>query len=250
MDNNEVIMDDGVTVREFGRQIGKSHVWVLKLVNSGALPRNADGTIPLEAGLKAFADYLTAPKQPVGRPKSNKSPQTEQPTRGRGRPRKNPVPDPSEQKEKRQAGRPRKYPAKEKTEKKQPEPMVEMPIEPPVPVSPPASEASKVLNRKDEAVNINSALNKAKLADKTYQARMRELEYKLRAGELVEKSEVSKEAQWLATQVKAKLMAIPPRISTLCEGRLSRDIEEIITDSLNDALKELQKCKYSGEQQQ
>lgn len=242
MDNNEVIMDDGVTVREFSRQIGKSHVWVLKLVKSGALPRNADGTIPLDKGLKAFADYLTAEKQPKGRPKSKTTesqPATGGTTGKRGRPRKKPI---DEKQPAGKRGRPRKNPIEEKII-----PDDEIPT---VSVSQSSTEASKILNRKDEAVNINSALNKAKLAEKTYQARMRELEYKLKVGELVEKSEVANEAEWLATQIKSKLMAIPPRISTLCEGRLSRDIEEIIADALNDALKELQKCKYSGEQQQ
>lgn len=96
-----------------------------------------------------------------------------------------------------------------------------------------------------EAVNVNSAMNKARLAETTFKARLRELEYKLKSGELVEKTAVAAEAQWVAEQVKAKLMAIPPRISSLCEGRIAREIEEIITDAINGALRELQKCKYT-----
>ena len=100
--------------------------------------------------------------------------------------------------------------------------------------------------RQAEAVNVNSAMNKARLAETTFKARLRELEYKLKSGELVEKTAVAAEAQWVAEQVKAKLMAIPPRISSLCEGRIAREIEEIITDAINGALRELQKCKYTG----
>lgn len=226
MDNKNITTDDGVTVREFGRQIGKSHVWVLKLIKSGDLPRNADGTIPLDKGLKAFADYVSAPKKPKGRPKTSTKTEEAQPTRGRGRPRKEkPV-----QTEKRSPGRPRKIPA------------VEMPVDD---VS---DEATEILNRKDEAVNVNSSMNKAKLAEQLIKTKQRDLDYKEKVGELIKKDEVAKEAQWLAEQVKSKLMAIPPRISTLCEGRVSREIEEIISDALNDALRELQKCKYTGEQ--
>lgn len=95
-----------------------------------------------------------------------------------------------------------------------------------------------------DAVNLNVAMNKAKLAEKTYQARLRELEYKLKAGELLEKKAVADEAEWLAEQIRSKLLAIPPRISSICEGRTARDIEEIIEDAINDAMKELQHCKY------
>ena len=102
--------------------------------------------------------------------------------------------------------------------------------------------------QRQEAVNINTAMKKAKLAQTTYQARLRELEYKLKAGELLEKTTVAEEAQQLASQVKSKLLAIPPRISSMCEGRIARDIEEIITDAINQALAELQKCKYTNEE--
>lgn len=207
-------MNDGVSVREFARQIGKSHVWVLKLLKEGKLPRNEDGTIPLVSGIKAYEDFLSQPVK-KGRPKKDTSAAEQKPARHRGRPKKEKPPiiedvlgdtDESDN------------------------------ITPPAPPS--------LSSRSAEAVNINTALNKAKLAEKTYQARLRELDYKARNGELIEKEAVEKEAQWLAEQVKSKLLAVPPRISSMCEGRIARDIEEIITDAINDALKELQKCKY------
>ena len=43
-----------VTLREFARQIGRSHTWVQNKVKSGELPRNDDGSIPVEEGFKAF----------------------------------------------------------------------------------------------------------------------------------------------------------------------------------------------------
>lgn len=91
--------------------------------------------------------------------------------------------------------------------------------------------------------NVNVALTKAKLAEKTYQARLKELDYKARTGALLDRDEVEAEAAALAEKVRAKLLAVPPRISSLCEGRIARDIEEIISDGINDALKDLQKLK-------
>lgn len=99
----------------------------------------------------------------------------------------------------------------------------------------------------DEAGDsVTLAFNKAKLAEKTYQARLKELDYKVRTGELLEREKVDAEAAWLAEQVRSKLNSIPPRISSMCEGRIARDIEEIISDAINDALKDLQKLKYEG----
>lgn len=174
-------MADGVSVREFAKQIGKSHVWVLKLLKAGKLPRNSDGTIPLEAGLNTYNQMNgEAPGSPN-----------------------------------------------------------------PVQVKRPPVNFEEKQRQTQEAVSVNAALKKAQLAEKTFNARLRELEYKMKSGELLEKDSVSHEAQWLAEQVRAKLMAIPPRISSMCEGRLAREIEEIITDAISGALKELQKCKYT-----
>lgn len=94
--------------------------------------------------------------------------------------------------------------------------------------------------------SVTLAFNKAKLAEKTYQARLKELDYKVRTGELLEREKVDAEAAWLAEKVKSKLMAIPPRVSSMCEGRIARDIEEIISDAINDALKDLQRVEYPG----
>ena len=120
-------------------------------------------------------------------------------------------------------------------------------------VKTPGKQAKKKAKPVDEAAiemntsgGVSLALNKAKLAEKTYQARLKELDYKARTGALLDREEVEKEAAWLAEQVKGKLLAVPPRISSLCEGREARDIEAIISDAINDALKELQKVKFKG----
>lgn len=179
-----------VTIRQFAQQVGRDHALILRLIKKGIIPQNANGSIPLEAGLNAFWEYDKGEKNKGGRPRKGQ-------------------------------------------EKKKPEPVVRDSV--------PDLGGD---GQRSEAVNVNAAMNKAKLADTTFKARIRELEYKVRNGELLEKTEVIAEAQWMAEQVKAKLLAIPPRVSGMCEGRIAREIEEIITDAINNALKELQKCKY------
>ena len=185
-----------VTVREFARQVGRDQALIQRLLKRGIIPRNEDGTIPLEDGLAAFQAYDSAPKNKGGRPK-----------KGDGK----------------------KSNTAEMTE----------------------PEAPAILDpaQRQEAISVNAAMRKANLAATTFKAKKLELEFKEKSGELVEKSAVAAEAQWLAEQVKSKLLAIPPRISSMCEGRIAREIEEIITDAINTALKELQKCKYTPQQE-
>lgn len=217
-------MGDGVSVREFARQIGKSHVLVLNLIKSGVLPRNDDGTIPLEEGFNAYKTYMSAPKK-HGRPKKaeKKTPK-----------KKAAVSKKTKRVKKKAASKP-------KTKNIEPEEISDEVISDSVDL-PPYLEEEHI----KDAVSTNAVLNQSKAKDKFYQAQNRELDYRVRKGELLEASDVAREAQWLAEQVKSKLLAIPPRISSMCEGRIARDIEEIIEDAINDALKELQKSKYGG----
>ena len=141
-----------VTIRDFAKHVGRSHVLILRLVNQGVIPRNDDGTIPLADGLAAFEAYDTAPKNKGGRPKKG-----------------------DEKKVKK---------AKTKT-------------------APPETSTGKD-DKREEAVSINAAMRKANLAEKTFKAKLRELEYKVKSGELLEKAAVAAEAQWLAEQVKSK----------------------------------------------
>ena len=49
---------DTVTRRALANEIGKSHVWVMKLIKAGVIPCNADGTIPHREALEAYRAYM------------------------------------------------------------------------------------------------------------------------------------------------------------------------------------------------
>lgn len=94
------------------------------------------------------------------------------------------------------------------------------------------------------AMNVTAAFNKARLAEKTFQAKLKEIEYKLKRGELLERTAVEADAQETAAMIRERLMSVPVRIAGLCEGRTAREIEEIIEDGINEALELLQKSKF------
>ena len=168
-----------VSVREFAKQVGRSKSWISKLAISGKLPRNDDGSIPLEAGFKAY-DKLVKEVE---------------------------------------------------AKKRKVEPLSD-------------DDNAPMAGAMSKAMNVTEAFNKARLAEKTYQAKLKELEYKLKHGELVERARVIEDAQATAALVRERLMSIPVRVSGLCEGRTARDIEEILEDAINDVLKSFQKSEY------
>lgn len=168
---------ESIGVREFARQIGKSHTWVYKLLKEGRLPRNEDGTIPVKAGFTVYNKILQGTSTKAGET----------------------LPDSDD-----------------------------------APMSAPLV----------KAVNVTEAFNKARLAEKTYQAKLKEIEYKIKRGELVESSAVREDAAKTGSAVRGRLMSIPVRVSGLCEGRTAREIEEILEGAINDALTELQKSEF------
>lgn len=166
----------GISLREFARQVGKSPSWISKLLKEGKLPRNEDGSIPIEAGFKAY-DQLTRKQVEKELPDSDDD----------------------------------DAPMKENSSNK---------------------------------MSVAQAFNKARLAEKTYQAKLKELEYKLKNGTLVEVEAVIADGEATGAAVREQLLSIPVRVSGLCEGRTARDIEEILEDAINDALKALQKSEF------
>ena len=103
----------------------------------------------------------------------------------------------------------------------------------------------EVFEPSESEKGVRNAMGKAKLAKETYQAKLKELEYKFRSGELLEKADVEADASALASEIKNQLLAVPPRISSMCEGRSAREIEEIMLDGINEALKKLQRYKVA-----
>lgn len=82
-------------------------------------------------------------------------------------------------------------------------------------------------------------------AAKAYLTALQVQEQKLKVDEqekrLIPVERVNHDAEEIGTLIRSKLITIPSRVSTICEGRTARDIEEIIDIEINKALEELQK---------
>lgn len=194
------VATDGVSVRAFAQQVGRSHVAILKRIKAGDIPRNADGTIPLAEGLKAFAAFEK--RSPAKKAAPKKAPAKPAATKPKAVAKKAPA-------------------ASVKT----------IDDEPDDTLAPTVGEASAVA----------TAYNKAKLAEKTYQAKLKELEFKLRKREIIPRSEVEEQVEALAVKVRGKLLAVPVRVAVMCEGRPAREIEDIFATAIDEALADMQK---------
>lgn len=193
-----------VSQREFARRIGRSNVWVSRLVKEGKLPTNNKGRIPFDDGLKAYES-----SQRVGYDANREHGEKQR--------------------------RASKAPAK-KTERKT---AAAKEVE-----TLPEDDAPALLQTNVTESRVNAAYNKARLAEKTYQAKLKELEYKEAQGLLVPIEDIKADAAQLGSEIRERLGSIGARIAAVCEGKKAREIEGIISDAINEVLEALHKSRF------
>ena len=84
-------------------------------------------------------------------------------------------------------------------------------------------------------------LNCAKAYLTAVQAKQEKLKLDELEHNLFSRDKINADAEKIGQIMRSRLLSLPARVATLCEGRTARDIEGIITDELNSALEELQK---------
>lgn len=204
-----------VSRREFAKRIGRSHVWVSRLVKEGKIPLDEKGRIPLEAGLKAYEE-----SQSVGYDANRAHGENQRRAAAAKKTGNEPEKNVEQQ-------APKKVTHISEAKKKA------------------ESGLSSIPSSGGSVEKINAAYNRARLAEKTFQAKMKELEYKEAQGLLIPLAEVEKDAQEAAASVRERLMSMAPRVAPLCEGKTAREIEPIIEDAINEALQALNKSRFA-----
>lgn len=198
-----------VSQRQFAKEVGRSHVWVSRLVKDGRLPADENGKIDLAEGKKAYQA-----SQQVGfdtnRANAARSRTTAKAT---------------------------KKPAAKTTRAKTAKPATEEDEQE-------SGDGAFSVVDGISVQKVNQAFNRAKLAEKTYQAKLKEIEYKEAQKLLIPRDEVLADARETAETLRGILFSMPPRIAPLCEGKLAREIEAIIEDGINRALTEMQKSTF------
>lgn len=90
------------------------------------------------------------------------------------------------------------------------------------------------------AVRNEHTLAAAKRAQAVYKAKLQELEYKKKSGELVHKGEVYKALYSAGQELRQSLMAIPDRlIDNILASRSRNEAHNLLTNALADALEAL-----------
>lgn len=106
-------------------------------------------------------------------------------------------------------------------------------------------EPSPVPDNKMSVARINEQYNKARLAEKVADAKLKELKYKEAEGQLIHINDVRADAMKTAGEIRAQLFSLPAQISARCEGKSARQIEKIITEGINEVLTALQNSRFS-----
>lgn len=93
-----------------------------------------------------------------------------------------------------------------------------------------------VNNVEDDPVSV---LNSAKAYYTAVLAKEEKIKLDALERSLIPVEEVDADAEKVGNLIRSKLTTLPSRVSTMCEGRTARDIEEILSDEINNALEEL-----------
>lgn len=113
-----------------------------------------------------------------------------------------------------------------------------------LPTDPDASDDFKeVYQRWISQVDVDpiGVLNASKAYLTALQAKEQKLKLDELEGRLYSVDRINADAERAGELVRSKLITIPSRVATMCEGRTARDIEEIITDEINKALEEMRR---------
>ena len=89
--------------------------------------------------------------------------------------------------------------------------------------------------------NPIAVLNAAKAYMTAVQTKQEKLKLDELEGRLYSIDRINADAEKIGQAIKSKFTSLPARIATVCEGRTARDIEEIISDEINNCFAELQK---------
>lgn len=109
------------------------------------------------------------------------------------------------------------------------------------PQDPTCSDFAQVYKRWVNNVEADpvSVLNSAKAYYTAVLAKEEKIKLDALERSLIPVEEVDADAEKVGNLIRSKLTTLPSRVSTMCEGRTARDIEEILSDEINNALEEL-----------
>ena len=89
------------------------------------------------------------------------------------------------------------------------------------------------------------AFNRMRCLETAYKAKLKKLEYQEEAKQLYRFEDICRDLSEVFTVIRGELLAIPQRVAGRCEGRDTREIEEILDNEINSALEHIQKSTFA-----
>lgn len=89
------------------------------------------------------------------------------------------------------------------------------------------------------------AFNRMRCLETAYKAKLKKLEYQEESKQLYRFEDICRDLAEIFTVIRGELLAIPQRVAGRCEGRDTREIEEILDNEINAALEHIQKSKFA-----
>lgn len=87
--------------------------------------------------------------------------------------------------------------------------------------------------------------NRMRCLETAYKAKLKKLEYQEESKQLYRIEEICKDLSEVFSIIRGELLSIPQRAAGRCEGRDTREIEEIIESEINAALEHIQQSKFA-----
>lgn len=204
-----------ISQAEFARRVGSSKQRINILVKEGRLPTNERKKIPYIEGAAIWEtcrDIQYTPQALIGRAKKGHHPTTS-------------------------------ITAEEAIMDQQQLAREIMEPEPPEP-SDDGDENEDEEAPASERTDLNIRLSRAKVQKEEALARMKELELLALKKKYIPVEEVNRDASEFGAAMRKRLLAIPKRVSTVCEGRSAVEIEIEVEKEINDILKEFKEKRF------
>jgi len=109
-----------------------------------------------------------------------------------------------------------------------------------------ARAASGVGEQTETAIRSSLSYAEARAVEKTLRAQLLNLRLRREKGELVPTDEVRMDAVAVLAAVRSSLLALPGRVSLLCEGRSAAEVEAVLEDAINALLTEWNQGRFAG----
>ena len=98
----------------------------------------------------------------------------------------------------------------------------------------------------ETAIRSSLTYAEARAVEKTLRAQLLGLRLKREKGELITREEAMADARAALASLRASVLALPGRVSLLCEGKSAAEVQAVLEDAVNALLAEWNQGRFAG----